>query len=98
MNKLNNIPLFLIILSMTVNSCNQMSEETTTRTDTDAPVAEKKDSVIVTHGHSRIDPYFWMRLTDEQKNAEHPDEQTQKVLDYLNSENDYLEKKMKHTE
>ncbi len=59
-----------------------------------APVAEKKDSVLTAHGDSRIDPYFWMRLTDEQKNAEQPDKQTQKVLDYLNAENDYKEKVM----
>lgn len=63
-----------------------------------APIAEKKDSAIVTHGHTRIDPYFWMRLTDEQKNAANPDPQTQKVLAYLNAENNYLETKMKHTE
>ena len=49
------------------------------------PIADQKDSVIVTHGHTRIDPYFWMRLTDEQKNAKTPDAQTQKVLDYLNT-------------
>lgn len=88
--------------SVLLNACNQMSEETTTNTNTtevvEAPIADKKDSAIVTHGHTRIDPYFWMRLTDEQKNAKQPDAQTQKVLDYLNAENAYLEAKMKHTE
>jgi oligopeptidase B len=39
-----------------------------------------------------------MRLTDEQKNAETKDEQTQKVLNYLNAENDYFKTKTKHTE
>lgn len=39
-----------------------------------------------------------MRLSDEQKNAESPDAQTQDVLDYLNAENAYLNKAMKHTE
>lgn len=63
-----------------------------------APVAEKQDSVLTIHGDSRTDPYFWMRLTDEQKIAETPDAQTQKVLDYLNSENEYTELAMKDTE
>ena len=63
-----------------------------------SPIAEKIEEKITTHGDTRIDNYFWMRLSDEQKNAETPDEQTQKVLDYLESENDYLEKQMKHTE
>lgn len=62
------------------------------------PVAAKKDSVIVTHGHERVDPYFWMRLTDEQKNAETPDEQTDEVLTFLSAENDYTDKVMAHTE
>ncbi len=55
------------------------------------PIAEKKDCVLTIHDHSRTDPYFWMRLTDDQKNAETPDVQTQKVLDYLNAENDYTD-------
>jgi len=63
----------------------------------DAPVAMKKDSILEAHGDTRIDPYFWMRLTDEQKVAESPDEQTQNVVDYLNSENDYTQKVMTHT-
>ena len=44
------------------------------------------------------DSYYWMRLSDEQKNAEQPDEHTQEVLDYLNAENDYTKKMMSHTE
>jgi oligopeptidase B len=39
-----------------------------------------------------------MRLSDEQKNAENPDAQTQDVLDYLNAENDYVKETMGHTE
>lgn len=62
------------------------------------PVAKKIEHKITTHGDTRVDNYFWMRLTDEQKNAEKPDAQTQDVLDYLNAENDYRSAKMKHTE
>ena len=63
-----------------------------------APVAKTQDSVLEIHGDTRVDPYFWMRLTDEQKNAETPDGQTQDVLDYLNAENAYIDGVMKHTE
>ena len=63
-----------------------------------APVAKTLDSVLEIHGDTRVDPYFWMRLTDEQKNAETPDGQTQDVLDYLNAENAYIDGVMKHTE
>lgn len=61
------------------------------------PIAKKKPFSIVTHNHERIDPYFWMRLSDEQKNADTPDEQTQEVLDYLTAENDYLAQQLQHT-
>ncbi len=64
----------------------------------EAPDVMQKDSVLSIHGHTRTDPYFWMRLTDEQKIAERPDEQTQKVLAYLNAENTYTEKVMADTE
>lgn len=63
-----------------------------------APTAKKSQKEIITHGHSRIDNYFWMRLSDEQKEAELPDEQTIDVLEYLNAENDYLKSVMKPTE
>ncbi|PQJ23549.1 oligopeptidase B [Tenacibaculum sp. SG-28] len=59
---------------------------------TKAPVAEKQPTKLEKHGDVREDNYFWMRLTDAQKNAEVKDEQTQKVYDYLTSENNYFEK------
>ena len=39
-----------------------------------------------------------MRLTDDQKNAAEADEQTQKVLTYLEAENKYLEHKLQATD
>jgi oligopeptidase B len=39
-----------------------------------------------------------MRLSDEQKNAENPDEQTAKVLDYLTKENEYSKTVLKNIE
>jgi oligopeptidase B len=59
------------------------------------PTAEK---VSTTLSGNRLDNYFWMRLSDDQKNAEVRDEQTQKVISYLNAENDYLKTKLSHTE
>jgi oligopeptidase B len=61
------------------------------------PVAEKQAYELVNHGDTRIDNYYWMRLSDDQKNSEVADDQTQKVLDYLNAENDYLESVLGHT-
>ena len=62
------------------------------------PKAKKIEKELSIHGDSRIDNYFWMRLSDEQKEAKNPDAQTKDVLAYLEAENDYLKKIMKHTE
>jgi oligopeptidase B len=58
------------------------------------PVAEKIPHELF---DKRTDNYFWMRLSDEQKNAKTPDEQTSKVLDYLNKENEYSKTVLKGT-
>ena len=65
--------------------------------DIKPPVATKIPTEIETHGDIRIDNYFWMRLSDEQKNAKIKDEQTTKVLDFLNAENDYYNQITAHT-
>lgn len=62
------------------------------------PVAKKVAHETAIHGLTLHDDYFWMRLSDEQKEAEQPDEQTQDVLDYLNAENAYREEVMASTE
>jgi oligopeptidase B len=49
-------------------------------------------------GSTGLDNYFWMRLSGEQKNAEIPDEQTAKDLDYLTKENEYSKAVLKNTE
>jgi len=63
-----------------------------------APIAEKIPFELESHGDIRVDNYYWMRLSDDQKNSTVPDEATQRVLDYLNAENKYKEEVMKHTE
>lgn len=62
------------------------------------PVAEKQPHTFSENGGSRVDNYYWMKLSDEQKNAATKDEQTTKVLNYLTAENDYLKAELKHTE
>ena len=44
--------------------------------DIPAPVAKKIPKELSLHNDTRIDNYFWMRLSDEQKNAENPDPRT----------------------
>jgi oligopeptidase B len=59
------------------------------------PIAEKIPHIVF---ENRTDNYYWMRLTDDQKNAQTPDSQTVKVLDYLNAENAYKKAVLQKTE
>ncbi len=85
---------FVAAFALLFPSCTQQDKTA----DLKPPVAEKIQKELTTHGDTRIDNYYWMRLADAQKNAEVPDEQTLKVLDYLNAENAYKTAMMKHTE
>ncbi|MDB4496509.1 S9 family peptidase [Flavobacteriaceae bacterium] len=60
--------------------------------DVKTPKAEIQAKSLTVHNSTRIDNYFWMRLTDDQKTAKNKDAQTQKVEAYLNSENEYFDK------
>ncbi|MEM9324736.1 MAG: S9 family peptidase, partial [Bacteroidota bacterium] len=91
-------PLLLILAFLIgLGACNETGTKAMTDQTTNYPIAEKKDSILTTHGDRRVDPYFWMRLTDEQKLSEAPDAQTQQVVDYLNAENEYTAGKLKNT-
>lgn len=83
-----------IIALMVFSSCQNCEHN---KKKMDKPVARKEAKELVTHGDKRVDDYFWMRLSDEQKEAETPDLQTQEVVDYLNAENAYTEQVMEHT-
>ena len=76
---------FVIVLIFLASCTNQ----------TTPPVAEKIPHELF---NQRNDNYYWMRLTDEQKTAQVPDEQTSEVLSYLKAENAYKSAVMKHTE
>ena len=77
------------ILGLFVYSCNTNTKMITADQYPSPPDVEKKDCVLTIHNDTRVDPYFWMRLSDAQKTAENPDEQTQKLLNYLHAENEY---------
>ena len=88
--------LIPILLAFIFFGC-KTNEDKITNDLVNAPVAKKIPKELTLHDDTRIDNYFWMRLSDDQKNAEDPDSQTQDVLNYLNQENEYLEGVMSHT-
>ena len=91
---MNRIILFLIAVSLTF--ANLYAQDKMKKIK--PPIADKVPKKLEKHGDVRIDNYYWMRLTDGQRNDKAPDAHTQKVLDYLDAENDYFDSKMAHTE
>ena len=91
MKKLYYLGLITLMMFSSCQNCEHNKKKM------EKPVARKEAKELVTHGDKRVDDYFWMRLSDEQKNAETPDVQTQEVVDYLNAENAYTDKVMEHT-
>ncbi len=88
------VSLYLLAFCTLFVSCNTVKKEIKAE-EVKAPVAEKSAKEL---SGNRIDNYYWMKLSDEQKNATQKDEQTQKVVNYLSAENEYLKTKTKHTE
>ena len=86
MNKINYLIFTLSIAALA--GCS-------TKETVKPPVAEKVPYEVT---GNRTDNYYWMRLSDAQKTASTPDEQTRKVLDYINLENAYTAEILKHTE
>ena len=50
------------------------------------PRAERKEEALTAHGHTRIDPWFWMN-----------DREDPAVLDYLRQENEWCDRAMEST-
>ena len=61
------------------------------------PAAVKKPYEMTIHGDTRVDNYYWLRLSDEQKSAKTYDAHTQEVVDYINLENEYTQGSLSHT-
>ncbi len=75
------MPAVLVVPGILLSGCIQNQEVMSK-----APIAQKMDRKLVTHGHERSDPYYWMNQRDDPK-----------VLDYLNAENAYTDAMMAHT-
>jgi oligopeptidase B len=90
---MNKIFSLLLLSVLVLTGCSKKTDEPSA--DIKPPIAEKVPHKL---SSDRNDDYYWMKLADEQKNAEKKDSQTVKVLNYLTAENDYLKTKMKHTE
>ena len=92
---------FMVFTILIVSSC-----KTTQKTKIDMsevkvnmiqpPVAKVVPYAHKMHGDVRIDNYYWMKLTDEQKNAEKPSPRTQAVVNHLKAENVYTSSMMAH--
>ena len=85
--------LLASIILMVFSSCQSNYKKTMNE-----PLAKKIPTKLNYHSDSLTDDYFWMRLSDDQKESSNPDSQTQDVLDYLVEENQYLDENMSDTE
>lgn len=101
---IRNTLLFALLLVLYNVACTNKKPEKSTKVsemmfkeNLNPPIADKIDTALTIHGDSREDPYYWMKLTDEQKNAKVHDEQTTKVHNYLQAENDYKSSVLLHT-
>ena len=75
--------IYIVVLVFMMYSCKSESmKENTIPT----PTVEKKPKKMEIHGDVRVDNYYWL---NEKENP--------KVIDYLNSENDYYDKVTAHT-
>ncbi len=87
---------FLCTRILSCNMNNSKSELFNKAISAIAPKADQISYVHKEHENERPDPYHWMRLTDEQKNAGQLDDQTKKVVAYLEAENKYREDLTSH--
>lgn len=94
--KTGNLWLILMICSSMLRCGHEKTS--VVEKDIQPPAAEQIPYELTAHGTKRIDKYYWMKLSEEQKNAPVKDEQTTKVLNYLEEENKYHNSMMEHTE
>lgn len=84
-------PFILIGLGIACNSGQSDQEKFTSqmfqKTDIEQPLAKKEAKELNIHEDTRIDNYYWMNKRDSQD-----------VIDYLTSENQYTDKMMAHLE
>ncbi len=80
--KINHIIIILFVVFF--GACDTTPKRAT---GVEPPAPEKKPVELTNHGHTRIDNYYWL---NERDNTE--------VIEYIEAENEYLEKMMAHTE
>jgi len=73
---------FLVASWVLMNACGR-STNTMPTEQPRPPQAKKVPHVMVEHGHTRSDEYFWMRLSEEQREDKSPDAHTQEVIAHL---------------
>lgn len=96
MRKFAFFSLYSTLLSAFLIGCSTAPEVDTATIE--PPIAAKQPHEMIANGNSRVDNYYWMKLSEEQKNATQKDSQTTQVLNYLTAENEYLSAQMKHLE
>ncbi len=89
MSKFHPALLYLGLLA-----CNGNDPQMSTTTLPKPPQAHREPHAITNNGHTRNDEYFWMRLSEEQRNAKEPDAQTRQVVAHLEAENAYADSVM----
>ncbi len=72
--------IFILLLALVAFSCSNVDNGWP---EIKPPVAEKIETPLVLHGDTRIDFYYWMN-----------DRNNPKVIEYLNSENEYVSQMM----
>jgi oligopeptidase B len=82
MNKTLYIPMLAFAVACTSN--NEKNEKM--RTDLPPPVAPIEAKELTIHGDTRVDNYYWMNNREDQR-----------VIDYLNAENEYYAEMTAHT-
>jgi len=87
MYKPNEKKWIILLLFITVTLVMQCAKKEKTTEIVMPPMAEKLDKALTIHGHTRVDPYYWLNERDNPK-----------VIDYLKAENAYTKDIMKHTE
>lgn len=86
-----------ILMMLSLIACNNHNP-TEKEISMTPPIAPIQPESLITHNDLRIDNYYWMKLSDEQKELGDKDPQTKMVLDYLHAENDYTKAQMQSTE
>jgi oligopeptidase B len=79
---LKSVALLLALIMFTLTGCGYDQP----RTDIEPPVAVQKPVELTMHGHTRIDPYYWLN-----------DPENPEVIEYLEAENEYTSTMLAHT-